>query len=329
LLTGQSDSPGEGTLVEPSQKSEVPNDQELAGEIQRRGWWQGSIVSAGLFDTEAEFPLVSHWVIASQTCNLFNDDFEKIPKVEWVGGRLIPESSVQAAVQNGANARRLHTQTATTAGPYSYIELNINDRIWNDRRPLANHYPEPFQIIDSGSEPQLRQREIFANWIGRSYTRAEFPDEFNEALKNSKLRDNFRKLLQNHADQIYGLFLELAPVGYDLDKGPLSTEELARLKPPFQIVSMTVVVNSDEFVGPIQREVAGLSATTIPDPTPPPPNTARGKISRLDVAASHGIHLNPTDIAVLPIESWSVRDLLQTVRYTDHDHLSGVDDLAD
>lgn len=317
-------------MAELNPKSEAPSDRELAAEIQKRGWWQGSIVEASAFRTEEAFPLVSHWVIASQTCNLFNEDFEKIPSVEWVGGRLIPNSSLEPTVQNGANARRLHVQTATNVGPYSFIELNIGDRIWNERRPLGQHYPEPFQIIDAGNEPQLRQREVFANWIARSYTRAEFPNEFNDALKDSKLRDSFRKLLQKNADKIYGLFIELAPVGYDLDRGPLTTEELARLKPPFQIVSLTVVVNHDENVQDIQKEVASLlSAATIPNPLAPPPGTARGKVSRLDIASTYGIHLDPSHIAVLPVESWTVRDLLQTVRYTDHDYLSGVDELPD
>src|ERR1700676_722797 len=55
-------------------------------QIKDKGWWQGSVIDsrqlAGLGHPcdEAEF-----WIVASQTCNLYNPSFDKVPVFEVVG----------------------------------------------------------------------------------------------------------------------------------------------------------------------------------------------------------------------------------------------------
>lgn len=66
-------------------------DKDCACQIKDRGWWQGSVVPDGHLRSKSPTLVQGYdfWVLATQTCNLYNDNFDAVHSAEWVGAKKI------------------------------------------------------------------------------------------------------------------------------------------------------------------------------------------------------------------------------------------------
>lgn len=265
---------------------------------------------------------MSYWVLASQTCNLFNEDFAKIPTVEWVGAMPIESSAKDSRRENGRNPRLLQCR-ATRDVEHIDIQCDIQVRFWSNRSSLAEFAPFHLALRDTGSEKKDRQKDTFAGWLARSYTRLELSTEFGDALKVSRVADALEQKLIKRADDIYGIFLGIFS---DTEDERDATQALANpvfIKPPCSL-EITVVVYNAAKIETIKKELNDLfehktldDLAAVPDTKGKPP-----KISRIELASRAGLTLCVAGLRVVSTKNWSVDDMNQTIRYTFVDHLS-------
>lgn len=198
-------------------------DDALLAEIKRRKWWQGSIVDHSslaecLSQNGSESPSTQcdHWVVASQTCNLHNPQFERVRLVELVGAKSL--ANLNPSMSDGSNPRKLHA--CATHEDHSmgvYVECDIQSRLWIDRKLLAQLDPCKYSLRDKPGAPHLdRQQDMFAGWLARSYTRLELSDELNQALDESTIADMLYRFAKANQKDIYGIFLGIAPDTVDV-----------------------------------------------------------------------------------------------------------------
>jgi hypothetical protein len=120
------------------------------------------------------------WVLATQTCNLYNDNFDAVHSAEWVGAKKIER--LTGAQASGSNPRRLHCAATTSAGTDPeealLLDCDIQARHWTPRRILSELKPLPVAFRD-GEAGGDRRKDSFIGWIARSYTRLELSDELN------------------------------------------------------------------------------------------------------------------------------------------------------
>jgi hypothetical protein len=150
-----------------------------AGEqLRNAGWEQGAIFQPpdALVEQLAGAPAA--WaIVLSQDCDIVHST-EVEPYIE-VLACVVPATN-NFAIWHGRNPRRL--QLPLHDGN-SCLEVDIRRRAFVDKSLLTTLHPS--------KDYKLAPREIrdLANWLGRRYKRAAFPDEFNRRLarKHAKL----------------------------------------------------------------------------------------------------------------------------------------------
>jgi hypothetical protein len=113
----------------------IESADEIVAKIRNAGWWQGSVVDeATLRDVEPSLPCGhDYWVMATQTCNLYNKDFAKISKVEWVAAKRVLDSV--PAQKGGRNPRLLEVKASSAQGDVGWFVtaksgIGATERTW-------------------------------------------------------------------------------------------------------------------------------------------------------------------------------------------------------
>jgi hypothetical protein len=255
-------------------------------------------------------------VLASQTCNAQNPDIERVPTVEFIRAHLLAADKVNGSLSDGANPRLLHARAKGCGDDFQDMEFRITERIWVPRRRLMDLCPTGLRLEDSEVDVTMRAKETFAAWLARSYVRVELPNAFVELFNETKLKEFFAKIAKDHSDKIQGVYLDLRPRTDDSD-ARYSPTQVARFSAPYQL-HVTFVVQDPDVIGAIEATFESLSAKRIP-------KMGSEKISRRNLAAEKGIEVTEE---VVTIDGWSVRDLMGSIRFTDWDHLSGIEESA-
>lgn len=320
-------------LAELSRQSSHPLDGARVAElIAERDWWQGSVLETSQF-AEGLPALAgsSHWIVISQTCNLRNSSLVKVPSVELVAAR--PIDAMDRKFAGGSNPRILHTKAYYGESQEQCYELDIQQRCWIPRESLSANAPSGGALKDLDGDLEGRFKEELANWIARSYTRIELPDQFNEAIRKSKMYKLLEKIVR--LDQgVHGIFFEVSSYSeHESDEEdaaeaePMSPSEVAESSPPWA-VELTVVCYDTATRDAIEKHLAKLNdetqdASSLPEGVALP----GAKCSVRQVASFYGLHLLGMQ-AVLD-SAWRVPDLMRTHRFTNFDHLSGSDELGE
>jgi hypothetical protein len=87
-------------------------NEALLSTIKEKKWWQGSVIPASSLGLEDQSD-ANYWVIATQACNLYNPNFEKVPVFELVAARQIDGCNPQMI--KGDNPRVLHVKCELSA----------------------------------------------------------------------------------------------------------------------------------------------------------------------------------------------------------------------
>lgn len=307
------------SISAPQMQSGTPtSDEECQGlleAIRTAGWWQGSVIPAEhVAHLLAEVRDVSHWIIASQACNIYNGDFEKIPVIELVGAQEIEQCS--AAFSKGDNPRELHIH-AEHGSNFIALKIDIQTRVWLSRVALAGVQASPIKIRDAlpGSDSDWKRKlrlDSFAGWIARSYTRVALPDEFNEAVRKSKLKAVLEEKLAKKANELYGIYLSVEP-----DAEEPWEDALGNMPPPY-LLGIFLVTHEDFDPEPIRAQlVKQIFFDKVSDP-----DDASSQVTRADLLKRNGIRITQEGVEADTTGGVTLLQLRSYIRYSFVDHLS-------
>jgi hypothetical protein len=284
-------------------------------EIEQKGWWQGSVLTgADVSIYYSSAPVAEYWIMASQTCNLYNKDFERIPVVELVAAKKI--DACEPGLVKGDNPRILHVEASSTLETLP-LEIDIQKRIWIPRHLLVKMPMPVFRLRDVPLEGKAEQKnrkwnDNFAGWLARSYTRVALPDEFNRAIRGARIEEAVQKKLLKQPDDIYGIYFSINSDSDDDWGGALG-----EMPPPY-LLEIMVVVEEDVDPEIIRASfVAHLFDAKVQDP-----DDATKKISRAELARRNSIRIIRESIFVKNIREVSLYEMKSLVRFSLVDHLS-------
>lgn len=166
---------------------------------QLKAWRQGHITEVGQLRLLVEG--FSHAVLISQDCDIAAaPDVE--PAAEYVLARIV--ATCDPSLAGGKNPRRLHLPLLDGA----YLEIDLRRRGAVPKEQLLSAQP-------SGIAFKQSDLSLLARWLGKRYSRASFPDEFNRRLEKQASR--LSKLSKRDAAiGISAIFVSLAPSTEDL-----------------------------------------------------------------------------------------------------------------
>lgn len=289
--------------------------EALLSVIKEKKWWQGSLISGNdLAKIDHSYDQSKWWIIASQTCNLYNSSFENVCVCELIAAINIEECD--AGKIRGDNPRILHLEAQSEEKVIS-LEINIQIRKWLPRQLLAELPAPVFHVRDAaksiGSDwPKKQWMDKFVGWLASSYTRVALPNAFNDALKKSKLKDILEKKLTRNKDDLYGIYFSL-----DWDSDDQWNGVLGEMPPPYLLNIVLVVYENIDPELIKKRLLEKIFNENIPDPE----NTSQ-KITRAQLARRHQIRLIEADIEALSIAEISLLRLKSLIRYSQVDYLS-------
>ena len=166
---------------------------------QLKVWRQGHIAEVGQLQLRDDG--FSHAVLISQDCDIVAaPDVE--PATEYVLAKIV--SAGDPSLAGGKNPRRLQLQLIDG----TYLELDLRRRGAVPKEHLLTAQPSAvaFKQSDLG---------VLARWLGKRYSRASFPDEFNRRLEKQASR--LSKLSKKEAAiGISAIFVSLDPSTEDL-----------------------------------------------------------------------------------------------------------------
>lgn len=298
----------------PATLTESPISDEHAFELVRKikalGWWQGSVINAtDLPNSDYEEEDILYWIIISQTCNIYNASFEKVPVFELVAARSIEES--QRKQTKGDHPRILHVDASSDAS-LLHLEIDIQHRLWLPRKLLAQLPPSALRVKDIPEN--VSWLDNLAGWIARSYTRVALPDAFNAALSSSKLKEVLEKKLIQHKDDLYGIYVSLE---CDSDTDIVWQGALGEMPSPY---NFSIILVTKENVDPEllrKKLITQIFVEKVNDPS-----DSSKKITRADLARRYEVRIIEEGIHAKTVAEFSVKELQSLVRYSFVDHLS-------
>jgi len=257
---------------------------------------------------------ITWWVIASQTCNLYNPGFDKVPVFEIIAATQIDQCAKNMI--KGDNPRILHVK-AQAETEIIALELDIQKRVWLSREILAQLPTPTYHILDTKKEydgqwMKKQWLDNFIGWLARSYNRVALPDSFNDAVKNSRLKEILEKKLTKHSESLHGIYLSIES---DSDK---PWEGVLGHMPAPYLLNIVLVVFEDIDPQPIKNQLQ----TQIFDDQIKDPNCNSNKITRSELAKQNGIRLIREDIEARSVSDISLLELKSLIRYSFVDHLS-------
>jgi hypothetical protein len=257
---------------------------------------------------------VDHWIVISQTCNLYNSSFDKVPVFEVVGASRL--NSCSPAKTRGNDPREMHVEAVNANGDGKLLlSVNIQIRKWLPRQLLANLPIPQHSVIDpprSDWASQTTWLDNLAGWIARSYTRVALPDDFNKAVERSKLKAVFDEKLPKDADGIHGIYFELEPESEEPWQGPLG------LMPPPYNLAITLVVTDNQRGSELKEKVV---KQIFKDEVSDPDNQGK-KITRGELAKRYQVRVSPHGIDVRGMGDINLDEIRRLIRYSMVDYLS-------
>ena len=294
------------------------SETALLDGIKKRKWWQGSLIPASdLSNCLEEDEGVDWWVIATQPCNIYNPDFQKVPVFEVVGASEIEKCHPR--MTKGDDPRILHLEVQAD-NETKAVQIDIQIRKWLPRSLLAKLSAPKFHISDvqpnDANWSKKNWLDNFVGWIARSYTRVALPDEFNVAIKKSKIEDIFKEKLAKLHEQLYGIYLVV-----DLDSDDQWLGRLGDMPPPYLLEIMLVTYEDSDPESLKNELIQHLFEKKVSDP-----DDKDKKLIRAELAYRYQVRIIKQAITAKTMAGVNLLELKRYVRYSFVDHLSDSSD---
>ena len=171
--------------------------------LRKNPWRQGHVLTeatAKLLNlANATTPEDTVIVIASHDCDLAQLP-EDEPIIELLLGREIEESDGNYTF--GKNPRILHLPF--TGGTSNLkVEMLATAKITVKKQLLAGHEPcSTARLVEE-------EREVLQRWLAARYRRSAFPDEFEDRLKSTGLRDRLKKIFGKLGHDVVAVYIRV------------------------------------------------------------------------------------------------------------------------
>jgi hypothetical protein len=185
----------------------------LGNKLEKIGWRQGLVIKQA--DTKRILKLIGLppedeiiLIVASQSCDIANNNIESDPYIELSLSR--PIDKLQGNLTHNKNARTLHTSLRThTETAAIETEQHIALKAYEKLLVLKEHFKNisPDQNILLSSE----SLEGYIAWLISRYARPALPTEFNRRLSTADPRDKLRDKAKKINPYLSGIYVEIYP----------------------------------------------------------------------------------------------------------------------
>jgi hypothetical protein len=259
--------------------------EEQANALHKAGWAQCQI-----FRPTADVPHIDEnifFVVCTQSCTVVSSDLRRDPFVEIAEGRPLPTFQAKGYEARGRDVTKFHLPV--DGADFKALEINVNSRRLVKRELLIATQHEGFTVSN-------RSRRDFAAWIARYYTRIALPTELVRRLRTTILKKLGQFLTaktgsppEARHDGIASIWIRFQP----------DTELVNGIA---YHVELLIICDEPEIAEKYDRELLQLygdQAVTIDD-----------------IEFSFGVN---------SLDETRLSDLNEWQRFTDWDHLSGMD----
>lgn len=206
---------------------------DTTGEIRRKGWQQGAVITAGdapawRFRVPLTLEADAVLIVISQSCDVVQPCLEREPWIEVLKAR--PAREANGNLAHGKHPRMVQFEL----GGATY-EASCHDRTTFPREALATLAPDARRLRD-------HTIGILAEWIAKRYVRPAFPDELNRRINPQ--RQKIADILKRHGVSISQILLHHTP-----------DQELAEGGPAYNI-AVKLVMTVDEYEDKAKRASA-------------------------------------------------------------------------
>jgi len=171
---------------------------DITNKIIENGWLQGSLAEIPEQKVEQFQLRTNKFLVATHSCDITNWNLEAIPCVA-----LLPIHTAEQdkSVLYGKHSRKLQFESMPG------IMCQIEPFVYVPRVIFAEFKAQNLLSSKDG--------DIFAKWLGSSYSRSTFPTEFNDRFPSSRNRavqkefDKFVKFLTKNGEAILNVFIKL------------------------------------------------------------------------------------------------------------------------
>lgn len=225
--------------------------------IKDAGWRQGSALPSELVDsltTERQFP----WdvsssdilIVLSHDCDITNASLLAEPNVEILRLRSVQERN--GNLDWGKNPRRYQFIDSRTVPP-SIFEVSVHDRAVVPRDRLIGHFPDTAKSIDDSTRSRL------CLWVAARYTRAAFPDAFNDRIMPAV--DELRPQFKSKGHFITGIYLHV--IDDELPQEEDYALQLIATMIHEHYVDPTMRASAQDLVNRIEAAIASCSGLSL------------------------------------------------------------------
>jgi hypothetical protein len=185
----------------------------IGSHLEKAGWRQGSIVKPE--NIQALLEAAGHayepnviLLLASQSCDVANNDIESDPYIELSIAK--PIAAEEGHLTHNKNPRILHTSISCRTGDenvatVTHLEIKAFEKLFIPKECLKDLQPEQDKKLE-----QQQQRSYVA-WLAARYSRPALPTAFNNRIKDADPRGKLRKKAKQGSLCLTGIYIEITP----------------------------------------------------------------------------------------------------------------------
>jgi hypothetical protein len=185
----------------------------IGDKLEKAGWRQGAIVkpsdNAGLLkpiDHKHDDELIL--IIASQSCDIANNNIESDPYIEVSVARCVDK--LNGNLTYNKNPRTLHArlQVCTEDADIvreQYIEIKAFEKLCVSKEYFENLAPNESALLND------IDLEGYVAWLAARYSRPALPTAFNDRLSVADPKDKLRKKAKGTNEHLSGIYVEIIP----------------------------------------------------------------------------------------------------------------------
>jgi len=249
-------------------------------------WRQGDILDSNAnkyFNMANQIsPSETCAIVISHDCDLANENLELEPDVEVIIGRTIENGSGNNL--HGKSSRTLHLPLQGSKGQV-FLELLATNKKCITKSELAQFTPKPdLKILQN-------DLDILRSWLSARYRRAAFPDEFNNRMLSTGLKEQLVKLSKKYNELI-------SAIGVRVDDGLYQEREAGV---PYRLNILVLYKSLEDF------EESQITALKITDQLE---QFASKKLnSGQDIILEGAISFSEEDLTLSKYKAFSLLDL--------------------
>lgn len=184
----------------------------IGEELEKLGWRQGSVIRVddiaqliGSGITKDESFVV---IVASQSCDIANNNLESDPFIELSIGRIIEQQNGNLTFNKNPRALHVPLQVRTESADVCdevFIELKAYEKTTVDKQALLGLMPDQNRVLVN------KHFEGYISWLSARYSRPALPTEFNNRIAAADPKDKRKKKARAVNEQVSGIYVEITP----------------------------------------------------------------------------------------------------------------------